>query len=74
MVDGHNVAAVVYSRRKHIINLFVWPYREKGQGFVSSGSRQGYNWTTWETGDMRFCLISDAALPDLYQLKDVINR
>jgi anti-sigma factor RsiW len=74
VVDGHNVAAVVYSRRKHIINLFVWPYREQGQGFVSSGSRQGYNWTTWETGDMRFCLISDAALPDLHQLKDLINR
>jgi anti-sigma factor RsiW len=74
VVDGHNVAAVVYSRRKHFINLFVWPYREKGQGFVSSGSRQGYTWTTWEAGDMRFCLISDAALPDLYQLKDLINR
>jgi anti-sigma factor RsiW len=74
VVDGHSVAAVVYSRRKHFINLFVWPYREKGQGFVSSGSRQGYNWTTWETGDMRFCLISDAAISDLYQLKDLINR
>lgn len=74
VVDGHSVAAVVYSRRKHVINLFVWPYREKGPSFVSSGSRQGYNWTTWEAGDMQFCLISDAALSDLQQLRNLIDR
>ena len=39
-VDGPNVAALVYSRRKHFINLFVWPYREKELSFASSGSRQ----------------------------------
>jgi hypothetical protein len=44
VVDGHNVAALVYSRRKHFINLFVWPYREKEFTSDSSGSRQGYNW------------------------------
>jgi anti-sigma factor RsiW len=73
VVDGHNVAALVYSRRKHFINLFVWPYREKKPSFVSSGSRQGYNWMTWELGDMRFCLISDAAVSDLRELKDLIH-
>lgn len=73
VVDGHNVAALVYSRRKHIINLFVWPYRQKERGFGSSGSRQGYNWMTWESGEMRFCLISDAALSDVGELKDLIH-
>jgi anti-sigma factor RsiW len=74
VVDGHNVAALVYSRRKHFINCFVWPYREKEPSFVSSGSRQGYNWMTWQSGDMRFCLISDAAATDLRDLKDLIHR
>ncbi len=73
VVDGHNVAALVYSRRKHLINLFVWPYREKEPSFVSAGSRQGYNWMTWQSGDMQFCLISDAALSDLRELKDLIH-
>ena len=73
VVDGHNVAALVYSRRKHFINLFVWPYREKEPGFAGSGSKQGYNWTTWQSGDMRFCLVSDAALPDLLELKGLIH-
>jgi anti-sigma factor RsiW len=73
VVDGHNVAALVYSRRKHYINVFVWPYREKEPGFASSGSRQGYNWVAWQSGDMRFCLVSDAALSDLRELKDLVH-
>jgi anti-sigma factor RsiW len=73
VVDGHNVAALVYSRRKHYINVFVWPYREKEPGFASSGSRQGYNWVAWQSGDTRFCLVSDAALSDLRELKDLIH-
>ena len=74
VVDGHNVAALVYARRKHFINLFVWPYHEKEWSFVSSGSRQGYNWMTWQSGDMQFCLISDAADTDLYDLKGLMYR
>src|SRR5438128_6161448 len=57
VVDGHNTAALVYSRRKHFINLFVWPYREKEFNPDNSGSRQGYNWVSWQSGEMRFCLI-----------------
>jgi anti-sigma factor RsiW len=73
VVDGHNVAALVYSRRKHFINLFVWPYREREPSFANSGSRQGYNWITWQLGDTRFCLVSDASSSDLRELKDLIH-
>lgn len=74
VVDGHNVAALVYSRRKHYINVFVWPYREKESVSDSSGSRQGYNWVTWQSGDMQFCLVSDAGLSDLRELKNFIHQ
>jgi anti-sigma factor RsiW len=72
IIDGHNVAALVYSRRKHIINLFVWPYREKKANFAGSGSHQGYNVLRWQSGDMEFCLVSDASATDLRELKDLI--
>lgn len=72
VVDGHNVAALVYGRRKHLINVFVWPSGK--QPVVSGeGSHQGYNWLSWHAGDMQFCLVSDVSLADLRELKDLIR-
>jgi len=74
VVGGRNIAALVYSRRKHLINLFVWPAANTGISLGKSGSRQGYNWTTWRSGDMQFCLISDVSASDLQELEVLINR
>lgn len=73
VVNGHNVAALVYARRKHTINLFVWPERGTEVLSGSSGSRQGYNWLLWESGEMRYCLVSDVSLTDLRELRDLIH-
>jgi len=72
VVDSHNVAALVYGRRKHIINLFVWPARNHALA-ENSGSRDGYNWTVWQAGDMDYVLISDASHNDLRELRDLIR-
>ena len=73
ILDGHSVAALVYSRRKHFINVFVWPQRQKELSFPSSGSHEGFNWLRWQSGDMQFCLVSDAAPLDLRELKDLFR-
>jgi anti-sigma factor RsiW len=74
VVDGHNVAAVVYSRRKHVVNLFAWPGQVNETVRENSGSRQGYNWILWSSRDMRFCLVSDAGVGDLRALQQLIGR
>jgi anti-sigma factor RsiW len=74
IIDGQNVAALVYSRRKHFINVFVWPYREQQLNLAHSGSHQGYNWLRWHSGDMEFCLVSDASATDLRELKVLIRE
>jgi anti-sigma factor RsiW len=74
VIDGHNVASVVYSRRKHLINLFVWPYEERETNLAASGSRKGYNWLGWRSNDLQFCLISDVSTPDLRELKDLVSH
>jgi len=74
IIDGHDVAALVYSRHKHLIHVFVWPYGGKESSLVNSGSRQGYNWLQWQSGDMKFCLVSDASLEDLRELRDLIRQ
>jgi anti-sigma factor RsiW len=73
VVDGHNVAVLVYARAKHVVNVFVWPARSAETTVDSSGSRQGYNWILWQSGDMRFGIVYDAAPTSLTQLKDLIH-
>jgi len=73
VMDGRNVAALVYARRRHFINLFIWPH-EKGEAMTNSaGSRHGYNWIRWRSGDMQLCLVSDASTNDQQQLKELIH-
>ncbi len=74
VIDGRSSAVVVYARGKHIINLFVWPNRDTEQFGEGSGSRQGYNWTSWQSGDMQFYLVSDVSAADLRELKDLMHR
>jgi len=72
-VDGHSVAVLVYARAKHVVNVFVWPTRSTETVSDNSGSRQGYNWVLWHSGDMTFCIVSDAAPASLTQLRDLIR-
>ncbi|MBV9340148.1 MAG: anti-sigma factor [Acidobacteria bacterium] len=74
VVDGHNVAALVYGRRKHTISFFAWPARDSHGLSAMSGSRHGYNWSTWQSGDMQYCLVSDVSAADIGELKGLINR
>jgi anti-sigma factor RsiW len=74
VIDGHDVAVLVYSRDKHVINVFVWPYREKETTVANSGSHGGYNWVRWQSGEMELCLISDASPTDISELRDLIRQ
>ena len=74
VVDGHEVAALVYSRRKHTINLFAWPAGRAENLGENSGARQGYNWTAWRAGDMQFFAVSDASKDDLDALQQLMRH
>ena len=73
VLNGHDVAALVYARRKHTINLFVWPAQQGEPSLYGWGSRGGYNWGMWRAGDMTFCMVSDAAQSDLRELQQLIH-
>ncbi len=53
VVGGQPVAALVYARRKHVINVFVWP-SEKSDAALRSGAERGYKWIRWTRRGMRF--------------------
>jgi anti-sigma factor RsiW len=64
-LDGRQVAALVYQRRKHFINVFVWP-DTRGSGSTQTIQPQhGYNMTRWSRGGFQFWAVSDVNAQDL---------
>jgi len=58
-LSGRSVAALVFQRHKHVINLFIWPAREKDSEPTSLTPIQGYNLIHWSDADMAFWAVSD---------------
>jgi len=76
-VGQRDVAALVYQRRKHVINVFVWP-ESSGDVAEARGIREqsldGYNLIRWPQGDMMFCAVSDVSLGDLRQFAQLFQQ
>lgn len=73
VLNGQTVAALVYARRKHVINVFVWPTDQRDLSF-RAGSTRGYAWIHWRKAGMEFCAISDVAPADLHELAGLLSR
>jgi anti-sigma factor RsiW len=58
-VGGRSVAALVFQRHKHIINLFIWPAKENDSKPASFAPIQGYNVIHWSDAEMTFWAVSD---------------
>jgi anti-sigma factor RsiW len=58
-IDGRPVAALVYHRRKHVINVFVWPDPGHEEEPPRQQTRQGYHLFHYRTGGMSYWVISD---------------
>jgi len=70
-LDNREVAALVYRRNKHIINLFIWPSKPGNAGPVQSFSENGYNVLHWERGGFSFWAVSDVRMEDLRAFADL---
>jgi anti-sigma factor RsiW len=58
-LDGRPVAALVYQRDKHIIDLYVWPAGGIGPHLAGDTAIQGYNVVHWTADGMNFWAVSD---------------
>ncbi|HEX6534816.1 MAG TPA: anti-sigma factor [Gemmatimonadaceae bacterium] len=57
-VGNRAVAVLVYQRRKHLINLFVWP-AERPDERARETTRQGYHMLHWTRAGMTYWAVSD---------------
>jgi len=67
-IHGRVVAAVVYRRRQHIINVFVWPAGAR-EAAPASLRQDGYNVAGWSQRGLQFWAVSDVDPADLQQLR-----
>jgi anti-sigma factor RsiW len=67
-IQGRVVAAVVYRRRQHIINVFVWP-AGTGKVMPASSRHDGYNVAGWSQRGLEFWAVSDVDPADLQLLR-----
>jgi anti-sigma factor RsiW len=58
-LENRPVAALVYRRNQHVINLFVWPADESRTKPDTRSAVRGYNLIHWTQGGMTWWLISD---------------
>ena len=63
--NGREVAALVYQRRLHIINLFIWPSDSGRNTAAESFAKDGYNVSHWESNGFEFWAVSDVSAEDL---------
>jgi anti-sigma factor RsiW len=73
VVHGRTVAVLVYARRKHLINVFVWPTTEPDSEPLS-GSQLGYHWMDWRKAGMEMCAVSDVSPDDLSELQHLLMQ
>ena len=58
-LQGRAVAALVYQRRKHTINLFIWPSSPGDLAARRTATQQGFHILEWTSSGMTFCAVSD---------------
>ncbi len=69
-LDGRVAAALVYQRRGHVIDVFIWPTRS-GDVAGDEDSR-GFNIAQWTRDGMSFAAISDLNKTELEQFRTLL--
>lgn len=72
-LNQRTVAALIYHRRQHTINVFVWPASEPLFENSTRLTRQGYNLESWRKGRMQFWAVSDLNARELSELASLLR-
>ena len=73
-VGGQPVAALVYGRRQHVINVFLWPTGRGGSAGSGDFTRQGYHVLHWTTPEYTYWVASDLGLTELREFVGLVQR
>ncbi|MGZ5948285.1 MAG: anti-sigma factor family protein [Caulobacteraceae bacterium] len=63
-IDHRVVAALVFHRNRHVVNLFIWPSKGEGRE-PDAAARGGYSVVHWTARGLEFWAVSDIEAKDL---------
>ena len=70
-INGKTVAAIVYHRRLHTVNLFVWPAENASE---RSFTKDGFTVKEWSRNGLRFAAVSDIPAADVQQFHKLFEQ
>jgi anti-sigma factor RsiW len=73
-IGRRSVAALVYQRGNHPINVFIWPEPDARGGGDGESSIRGYNVIRWRRSAMRYWAVSDLNPTELRELARDLQR
>ncbi|HVI82927.1 MAG TPA: anti-sigma factor [Chthoniobacterales bacterium] len=73
-LGGKTVAALVYYRNKHPINVFIMPAIKSRDTAVSASTLRGYHILAWTHDEMYYWAVSDLNQTELRQLIDLLEQ
>jgi anti-sigma factor RsiW len=65
-LDGRSAAALVFRRRQHAVNLFIWP-ANGGAVAVHRARENGYTAIAWSRAGLNFVAVSEISADELEQ-------
>jgi anti-sigma factor RsiW len=69
--NGREVAALIYQRKLHVINLFIWPSESGGNKVAEGFTKDGYQVSHWDRDGFTFWAVSDVNAEDLKIFADL---
>jgi anti-sigma factor RsiW len=73
-LGGRPVAALVYGRRQHLINVFLWPATEGPTAGSDVTMRQGYHLLHWTTPAYTYWVVSDLGMAELREFAQLLRE
>jgi len=73
-LNNRTVATLIYQRRLHYINLYIWPAEQAGATGEVTTQRQGYNLIHWTSSGMSYWAISDLNSVELHEFARLVQQ
>lgn len=73
-LDHRPVAVLVYQRRQHLINLFIWPVAAGREEPPLTWSRQGYHFVHWMQSNTNYWAVSDLNAEELREFAMLVKE